>query len=92
MLGATEVFVKTRACWEQTDMMLLLCKTKYCPSGRQNNYPVQPHYLRWVGLDRKLVCFNKELPQYAIGVAMALEQSAAKMKGHTLCGLGYYQL
>ena len=53
---------------------------------------MQPHYLRWVGLARKLVCFNKELPQYAIGVAMALEQSAAKMKGHTLCGLGYYQL
>ena len=24
MLGATEVYVKTRACWEQTEMMLLL--------------------------------------------------------------------
>ena len=24
MLGATEVFVKTRACWEQTEMLLLL--------------------------------------------------------------------
>ena len=23
MLGATEVYVKTRACWEQTEMMLL---------------------------------------------------------------------
>ena len=83
MLGATKVFVKTHACWEQTEMMLLLCKTKYCPSGRPNNSLVQPHYLRWVGLDRKLVCLNRKIPQYAIGVAMAPELSAAKMKGHT---------
>ena len=53
---------------------------------------MQPHYLRWVGLDRKLVCLNRKLPQYAIGVAMAPELSVVKMKGHTQCRLGHYQL
>ena len=53
---------------------------------------MQPHYLRWVGLDRKLVCLNRKISQYAIGVAMAPELIATRMKGHTKCGLGYYQL
>ena len=53
---------------------------------------MQPHYLRWVGLDRKLVCLNKKISQYAIGVAVALELIAAKMKGHKERRLGYYQL